>query len=442
VLAPVAGLTSSLRLTGGAEGVVQGRDGATFVAAQEGESRAVLFGGSLAEWLASNPRLLRQALHWAGNGWLFIQPLAGQVSAQSSQVVTALLETSGFFAGTHLVDVVVESNDPATPRLRVPMRLIVSGDPQLAVDREVVEFAQVYAGFDQVRTLRIDNLGVADLKVELTADDPEFTLQPQRFVVAPRASQSVEITFRPQLSQTLASTIRIASNDPISPTWQVALQGQSITPPRIEVLAVDQNAVLTRTFTTANAQIQVGAPQVEWPTPSPTVTVSATLSQTIPSQTPTPGKGGPTARLTPAGESTPIHRPTVATTLTTPVAATSTPTIESPVVATHSITPSSTATPGSTSDSSSAAAGTPTVAPALLLARHAGESSTPILAAPDGDAAVLALLAPGSIFLASARTQDTHWLYGHTTGTTLAGWIAVQQLILLGDPQRLPILVP
>ena len=425
-LATVGGLTSSLHVTS-AEWVVQGHNGATFVAAQESEGRTILFGGSLVEWLASNPGLVRQALHWAGNGWIFLQPLSGQVAAQSSQVITALLDTSGFFAGTHLVDVVVESNDPATPRLRVPMRLQVSGTPRLGVDGALIEFDQVYVGYDQVRTLRIDNPGVAELEVALTADDAAISLQPQRFVLMPRASQTVAITFRPRVSQTVASTIRIASNDPISPTWQVEVVGEGIVPPKIALLAVDQALVLTRPFTTSNAQIEVGAPQVERPTPSPT----ATTVQATPN-TATPVTGGPSARPTPS--STSSIRPTPAT----PVA----PTAQSLVVATPSITPSSTATPGPTPDSSSAATETSTAAPMLVIAHHAGESPTPILAAPDGDAAVLALLAPGYIFLASARTPDTQWLYGHATGTTLTGWIAVQQLILIGDPQLLPILVP
>lgn len=421
-LSPVGGLTSSLHVTS-AEWVVHGRDGATFVAAREGDARALLFGGSLADWQASNPGLLRQALHWAGNSWLFIQPLSGQIPAQSSQVITALLDTSGFFAGMHLVDVVVASNDPATPQLRVPMRLQVSGAPRLGLGGALVEFDQVYVGYDQVRTLRIDNPGVAELEVALAADDAAFSLQPQRFVVLPRASQTVAITFRPPVSQTFISTIRIASNDPISPTWQIGVAGEGIVPPKIALLAVDQALVLTRTFTTSNAQIEVGAPQVERPTPSLTATpISATPTAERENARPTPPGRQPKA-------------PEVSATFVAP-------TDQPSAVATPSNTSSSTATPGSTPDSSFAAHRTPTAAPTLVIARHAGESSTPILAAPDGDAAVLAMLAPGSLFLASARTPDTQWLYGHATGTTLTGWIAVQQLILIGDPQLLPILVP
>ncbi len=449
-LAPQAASARSLHLTS-AEWVVQGRNGATFVAAQEAEGRTVLFGGTLAAWMTSNSPLVREALHWAGNGWLFIRPLVGQVPPRSSQVITALLDTSGFFAGSHTVDVVVESNDPATPRLRVPMHLTASGEPRLDVGGVAVAFSPVYVGYDSVRSLRIHNPGVAELEVALTVDDTALRVQPQRFVVGPRASQAVTVTFRPGFSQTLASTIRIATNDPISPTWQVAVTGQGIAPPLIALLPVDQGQVLTRTFTTTNAQIEVGAPQVEWPTSAPTLTPTATISPTTSSPataTPNP-PGGPTARLTPAGNRTPTIQAAPATTVAPTNIATATPTAQPSVVATHSNTPSSTATPGPPSDPTPAATGTPTGTPTaaalLLLARSRGENGipeVPILALPDGNAAVLASLAPGAIFLASARTQATDWLYGHTTGMTLTGWIAVQQLILIGDPQRLPIQTP
>lgn len=431
VLMPVAGV-NSLHLAG-ADWVVQGRNGATFLAAREERARTAIFGGALSVWLADNPGLMRQALHWVGNSWLFLPPLSGQVAAQSSQVVTGLLDTSGFFAGSHTVDVLVESNDPATPRLRVPMRLLVNGEPRLDVSGASVAFPPVYVGYESVRSLRIDNSGVAELQVALRVDDADLRIQPDRFIIGPRSSQAVTVTFRPLVSQTLASTISIVTNDPISPTWQVAVTGQGIVPPLIAILPVDQGQVLTRTFTTTNAQVEVGLPQVEWPTPSPTATISPTKPI---SATTTPNPGGSTPRPTPAGN----RIPTVQATATD--RAIVIPTVQPSVVATHSNAPSSTATPGSTPDLTPAPAdATPTPAP-LVLARGRGTSETSILALPEGDAAIVALLGPETIFLASARTQATDWLYGHTTGMTLTGWIAIQQLVVIGDPQRLPIQRP
>jgi len=78
----------------------------------------------------------------------------------------------------------------------------------------------------------------------------------------------------------------------------------------------------------------------------------------------------------------------------------------------------------------------------LVLARGRGTSEIPILALPEEDAAIVTLLGTETIFLASARTQATDWLFGHITGMTLTGWIAAQQLVVIGDPQRLPIQKP
>lgn len=417
----------SLHLTS-AQWVVQGQSGATFVAAREDQARTLVFGGSLAEWLVSNPGLVQSALRWVGNSWLFLKPLSGQVPAQSSQVVTGLLDTSGFFAGSHLVDVVVESNDPATPRLRLPIQLQVRGEPRLGVQPGPVEFGDVYVGYDRVREIVVENLGVAALEVTLTAGDSTLHLQPDHLQIGPRARQVVAITFRPRLSQTVSSLIRLVSNDPISPTWSLPVTAQGVIPPIIALAAVDSELTLTRTFTTTNAQLQIGPPQVERPTPSPTATISPTLS--IPSSTPTPG--GPVARPTQAGEPTPTLHATAAVGAAPTTIAIGTPIAQPSVVATHSNASSSTATPGSTPD-----APLPQV-----FARSAAEGGAPILVLPEGDAAMIGLLGPEAIFSASARTQATDWLYGHTTGITLTGWIAVQQLVLIGDPQRLPIQNP
>lgn len=434
-VARLDGPSSRLQVRDG-EWVVQDQNGSVAVAARQEVARTLVFGGSLAGWLASNPQLVRQGLSWAGTGWLFISPLSGQVPAQSSQVITAQLDTSGFFAGSHQVDVVVESNDPASPRLRLPIQLEVTGDPQMRVAVDSLDFAQVYVGYERTQTLRIHNAGIAELQVRMRVDTPGLGLAPEQFVVAPRQSQAVTLTFQPGVSQALAAIIHIDSNDPISPTRQIGVTGQGVVAPAIAISAPEQTLLFTRTVQMPNAQIQIGVHQVEQPTPSapPTPSVTATPSATLtPSATPTvtPGSTGnlPTQ---PADQPAGAESPGTAVALHSPTSTVAVPTI----------TPSSTATSRPAVDTAPDMTATPTSVPVLVIARPSDRSPAAIRATPDDDAPVLARLAVDAIFFASARSQDTGWLYGYVAGTTERGWIANQQITLLGDPQRLPVQTP
>jgi len=75
-------------------------------------------------------RLLLNAVSWtSGFRWLSWSPRSGQVIPGGKGVVNVKVTTLGLAPGTETVELLLDSNDPTTPRLVVPLRVTVLTEP-------------------------------------------------------------------------------------------------------------------------------------------------------------------------------------------------------------------------------------------------------------------------------------------------------------------------
>ncbi len=156
----------------------------------------------------------------AAADWLAVDPMEGTVSAGESTDIdvlfaTTFAESDDLIAGfNYLADIVVNSNDPATPETAVPVTLTVEGDPQIVLSDDTIDFGSVFAGTSATDELTITNEGVAILEVtSLEVDNDAFTVHADAFTLNPGASMTVPITFAPDATGTFEGTLAIANND-------------------------------------------------------------------------------------------------------------------------------------------------------------------------------------------------------------------------------------
>jgi len=75
-------------------------------------------------------RLLLNAVSWtSGLRWLSWSPQSGEIIPGGKQIVNVKITTLGLAPGTETVELLLDSNDPTTPRLVVPLRLTVITEP-------------------------------------------------------------------------------------------------------------------------------------------------------------------------------------------------------------------------------------------------------------------------------------------------------------------------
>ena len=97
--------------------------------------------------------------------WASVNPTAGSISAGGNSDVDVTLDSTGLAAGTYSGNLCVESNDPDTPLVVVPVDLTVEaggGDPDIEVAPSSLTATQA-PDTTTMQTLTISNVGSADL---------------------------------------------------------------------------------------------------------------------------------------------------------------------------------------------------------------------------------------------------------------------------------------
>ncbi len=192
--------------------------------------------------------------------WVTVAPSSGTVPAGASLDVTVRFDAADLIGGDYDADIVVESNDPDESRVTVPVRLHVTGAPDIALSAASFDFGSVFIGACSTRTLTVSNIGTDVLNVsELSTDDPEFTVDASGFTLAVGAHRDVTVSFCPASAEVLKATLTVRSNDPDQGSLPVSLSGRGLVAPDIEVappsLTQDlfTGGTATQTLTLGNA---------------------------------------------------------------------------------------------------------------------------------------------------------------------------------------------
>ncbi|MBI1951024.1 MAG: S8 family serine peptidase [Acidobacteria bacterium] len=168
--------------------------------------------------------------------WLRASPTSGRLFAGQGRDVTVTIDAQGLEGGSYAGTVFVRSNDPLQPLASHPVVLDVTPVPAIEVDPAWLDFGNVFAGDARTLELLVKNTGTDILNVGgLAPGDPAISAGPAAFSVAPRASQSVAVTFAPALPGTLDSTLVITSDAANAPALAVALRATSTPPPQMTV---------------------------------------------------------------------------------------------------------------------------------------------------------------------------------------------------------------
>ncbi|GAB4152235.1 MAG: hypothetical protein Fur0021_16770 [Candidatus Promineifilaceae bacterium] len=233
----------------------------------------VIYPGNLNSGNAEAKRLFANALYSAyrPSDWLSVAPDAGIVPALSTQTITVTLDATNLISGTYLADLLLSSNDPATPQVTIPVTLHVSGDANAGLIPTVLDFGTVFAGYTHTLQLQIDNTGADTLLVyDIAASDPALSVSPAAFSVPVFASQIVDVTFAPTTYGALFATLFISTNVPLTPTFAVPVTGLAQLPPIIEVsppaveLTLDAGAIQDLPFLISNTVSVTGGMPLTW----------------------------------------------------------------------------------------------------------------------------------------------------------------------------------
>jgi hypothetical protein len=99
---------------------------------------------------------------------------------------------------------------------------------------DYLDFGSLFIGLSKTLAVVVRNEGTAPLVVGTSSDDSQFAA-PTTLTVPEREEAVLEVTFSPTVAQVNTATLTLTTNDPDTPTYTIALTGEGLIPPDIEI---------------------------------------------------------------------------------------------------------------------------------------------------------------------------------------------------------------
>ncbi|MBN1186437.1 MAG: choice-of-anchor D domain-containing protein, partial [Bacteroidales bacterium] len=181
------------------------------------------------------------------NNWLSLNVYEGVVAAGSSQNINVLFDATGLYGGLYEANITINSNDPVTPEVIVPVHLSVTGAPDIYISDEYNPciFGEQYVGYTSMLEILIENIGTDTLNISsIESDLPEFIPNISQLTLAPEEDYTIDISFTPAAEIFYSGQLTILSDDPNESILNILLEGQGVLPPIMTVLPESMDVVL------------------------------------------------------------------------------------------------------------------------------------------------------------------------------------------------------
>ncbi|MBT7311153.1 choice-of-anchor D domain-containing protein, partial [bacterium] len=194
----------------------------------------------------------------SGTSWLSVAPASGTVVPAGSTDVTVTFDTANLCGDSYSGNLVVSSNDLATPVVTVPVTMAITGtSPNLAVT-PIADFGDAFV-FDFVdQTVTISNTGCATLDISDISTTGDFSASEVAAMLEPGESVDLVVTFFPLTLGAHTGTLTFTSNDPDTPVMVFDLTGNAVgapvvgtTPDAIDIV-MNLGNTNSRTLTVTN----------------------------------------------------------------------------------------------------------------------------------------------------------------------------------------------
>lgn len=182
----------------------------------------------------------------SGLDWLQVATTSVELVPGETLDLTAQLDANGLNGGEYSATINFSSNDPLAPLVTVPVSLTVTGAPHLELSPIGMDFGQVFVSGEKSYELTLTNLGTDVLTIaSATSDKPQFTVSETVASLLPGESDTVTVTFMPDVAGAFSGQITIQTNDPAQPLAHVWLEGVGITAP---IFGVSAGSLISNLF--------------------------------------------------------------------------------------------------------------------------------------------------------------------------------------------------
>lgn len=170
------------------------------------------------------------------SGWLSVTPLSGTTLGLGASSASVDVDARGQTAGVRRSRFFVDSDDPDTPRITVPVHVGFDAIPRITIDLDRLDFPPEFIGHADTAVVEIESSGTDVLRVSELGATGDFTLvDATPFDLLPGEMRDVLVIFLPSGAGERLGTLTIHSNAAEQSERTVALRGTGREAPRIVV---------------------------------------------------------------------------------------------------------------------------------------------------------------------------------------------------------------
>ncbi|MHC1705843.1 MAG: choice-of-anchor D domain-containing protein [Tenuifilaceae bacterium] len=185
-------------------------------------------GSNLSSAISSQVRIFDDGIKEVS--WLNSQTLFGTIEPGMVFKVPVDIDATDLSVGDYTAYVVVRSNDQLNPEIAVPVNLTVTGQPQISVTQNALDFGNSLVDAISSRTVSINNTGGDILELtSFSSSLPQFSYSIPATTINPGESTNLTIYFQPTSPQNFNGLLTFATNDPANPTYTISAQGNGVT---------------------------------------------------------------------------------------------------------------------------------------------------------------------------------------------------------------------
>ena len=167
------------------------------------------------------------------NDWLAVDNNAGSVPAGGQTEVSLTIAGDRLPEGTYQSTLTILSNDPAKPRIEVPITITMIGIPQLRVSPRKIGPDSIWLATERQQIpITISNSGSGTLDItRLSTTGTFFQPDTLRLQLPPGARHTLMVNFTPTTVGTFEGVLTLQSNDLQRPAEQISLSVTVVPPP-------------------------------------------------------------------------------------------------------------------------------------------------------------------------------------------------------------------
>ncbi|HET8948036.1 MAG TPA: S8 family serine peptidase, partial [Candidatus Polarisedimenticolia bacterium] len=160
--------------------------------------------------------------------WVAAVPGSGRLRSGESAAVALTYDALELGGGTYQGWQPIVTNDPARPRIAIPLTLSIQDAKAIAVAPSEIDFGTVIVGYQWQREVEVVNRGSLPLTVTaVVPDDPAVRTDAARFTLARGERRPLTLTWLPSVPGGLMAGLRLESDAANAPSLRVPILGSA-----------------------------------------------------------------------------------------------------------------------------------------------------------------------------------------------------------------------